>query len=58
MEKLVQVLEHPVSIGLQEAKSSRLRVSGIKLGYLGCMVVVEFDGYGALREMSKVSVKV
>lgn len=53
----MHVLEPPVSIRLQEVKSSGLRVSRVKLGYLGCMVVVEFEGYGALREVSKGSVR-
>ena len=38
----------------REGKGWGLRVGHKGLAYLGSMVVVEFEGYGALREVSKI----
>ncbi len=49
--------EQRVSVIWQEGKRWGLSVSHREIAYLGGMVIVEFDGYGALGEVSKICVR-
>ena len=44
----------PISVTSQGRKIWELRVRHNELAYLGGMSVVEFEGYGALKKVSKV----